>query len=81
MPIYNKGFALTIGQKRSLLCFVPRAGLEPARIASLVFETNASTNSAIGACIEEHTCVKCGAKLVKKVETQAVFLLFFDKTS
>ena len=29
--------------------FVPRAGIEPARIASLVFETNASTNSAIGA--------------------------------
>lgn len=25
---------------------VPRAGIEPARIASLVFETNASTNSA-----------------------------------
>ena len=28
---------------------VPRAGIEPARIASLVFETNASTNSAIWA--------------------------------
>ena len=25
---------------------VPRAGLEPARVSSLVFETNASTNSA-----------------------------------
>ena len=25
---------------------VPRAGLEPARIASLVFETSASTDSA-----------------------------------
>lgn len=30
---------------------VLRAGIEPARIASLVFETNASTNSAIGASL------------------------------
>ena len=28
---------------------VPRAGLEPAHLAILVFETNASTNSATGA--------------------------------
>lgn len=28
------------------MVFVPRAGLEPARIASLVFETSASTDSA-----------------------------------
>ena len=28
---------------------VPRAGLEPAHREILVFETNASTNSAIGA--------------------------------
>ena len=28
---------------------VPRAGIEPARLAALVFETNASTNSAIWA--------------------------------
>jgi hypothetical protein len=29
--------------------FVPRAGIEPARPKTLVFETNASTNSAIWA--------------------------------
>ena len=29
---------------------VPRAGIEPARIAPLVFETSASTDSAIWAC-------------------------------
>lgn len=37
---------------RKLLVFgflVPRAGIEPARLAALVFETNASTNSAIWA--------------------------------
>tara|TARA_B100001142_G_scaffold309794_1_gene342609 strand:- start:1538 stop:1711 length:174 start_codon:yes stop_codon:yes gene_type:complete len=31
---------------RFLKVFVPRAGIEPARVSSLVFETNASTNSA-----------------------------------
>ncbi len=30
---------------------VPGAGVEPARIAPLVFETSASTDSAIRACI------------------------------
>ena len=30
-------------------CWVPRAGIEPARIAPLVFETSASTDSAIWA--------------------------------
>ena len=32
---------------------VPRAGIEPARLAALVFETNASTNSAIWACMQK----------------------------
>ena len=36
---------------------VPRAGIEPARLAALVFETNASTNSAIWA--------SCGTFLVE----------------
>ena len=31
---------------------VPRAGVEPARIAPLVFETSASTDSAIWACLK-----------------------------
>ena len=31
------------------LLLVPRAGIEPARIAPLVFETSASTDSAIWA--------------------------------
>jgi hypothetical protein len=31
---------------------VPRAGIEPARVSSLVFETNASTNSATWAFFE-----------------------------
>lgn len=30
---------------------VPGAGIEPARIAPLVFETSASTDSAIWACL------------------------------
>ena len=34
-------------------CWVPGAGIEPARIAPLVFETSASTDSAIraGVCV------------------------------
>ena len=32
------------------LLLVPGAGIEPARIAPLVFETSASTDSAIRAC-------------------------------
>ena len=37
-------------------CWVPEAGIEPARIAPLVFETSASTDSAIRAgvnCFEK----------------------------
>ncbi len=36
-------------QYTSLLSLVPRAGVEPARVAPLVFETSASTDSAIWA--------------------------------
>ena len=34
---------------RAVLSKVPRAGVEPARVAPLVFETSASTDSAIWA--------------------------------
>lgn len=34
---------------RAALLFVPGAGVEPARLATSVFETDASTNSAIRA--------------------------------
>ena len=34
----------------SFVLEVPRAGVEPARVAPLVFETSASTDSAIWAC-------------------------------
>ena len=39
-----------------LLSFVPRPGVEPGRVAPLVFETSASTDSAIWA-------LKAGAKI------------------
>ena len=38
-------------------CLVPGAGIEPARIAPLVFETSASTDSAIRAGV---LFVACG---------------------
>ena len=42
---------------------VPRAGVEPARIAPLVFETSASTDSAIWAFISKSfVCADCGCK-------------------
>ena len=44
---------------------VPRAGVEPARVSPLVFETSASTDSAIWASSFRH-CLspKAGAKVI-----------------
>ena len=44
---------------------VPRAGVEPARVAPLVFETSASTDSAIWACVARLCSQpKAGAKVI-----------------
>ena len=45
----------------TLGCFlVPRAGVEPARVAPLVFETSASTDSAIwAACVPLRGLKRC----------------------
>ena len=45
--LYKNGLQVSVGHLR-----VPGAGIEPARIAPLVFETSASTDSAIRAWIE-----------------------------
>ena len=49
LPRKEKSSVKTLFTDDFIVWAVPRAGIEPARIASLVFETNASTNSAIGA--------------------------------
>ena len=54
--------------------FVPRAGVEPARVAPLVFETSASTDSAIWAChLAADSQTKAGAKGIQKTEMPKVF--------
>ena len=45
-PLVFKGLAIACRVE-----LVPRAGVEPARVAPLVFETSASTDSAIWALI------------------------------
>ena len=58
-------------QHTSLESQVPRAGVEPARVAPLVFETSASTDSAIWAF--------AGAKIRHFRETAKLFAYLLKK--
>ena len=62
--------------------YVPRAGIEPARLAALVFETNASTNSAIWACNFRiaNAKVRIILEMTKKTRKKllSVFFLVFE---
>ena len=78
--IYQQTNELRCGKKEngeSLSTFsasVPRPGIEPGWVAPLVFETSASTDSAIWAFL------KCDAK-VRIFSVQANILhIFFEKT-
>ena len=64
----QKGCNHTITAFCFLCPIVPRAGVEPARVAPLVFETSASTDSAIWAF--------AGAK-IRQFSESAKFLAFF----
>ena len=54
--LYKNGLQVSVGHLR-----VPGAGIEPARIAPLVFETSASTDSAIRAGV---LCPKTGTRRI-----------------
>ena len=54
---------------KNLQLFVPRPGIEPGWIAPLVFETSASTDSAIWAI--------AGAKVQIKIEITNFLAVFF----
>ena len=49
LGLYNRMQSFDCVCSRSLLQFVPKTGLEPARLSTLAPETSASTNSAIWA--------------------------------
>ena len=55
------------------LLLVPGAGIEPARIAPLVLETSASTDSAIRAGV-----LFCSLKIRSERGTRRVYLLIKD---
>ena len=60
---------------------VPRAGVEPARITPLVFETSASTDSAIWACAKWITTILfaqiANAKVDNFRDTDKLLVYFF----
>ena len=55
--LYKNGLQMSVGHLR-----VPGAGVEPARIAPLVFETSASTDSAIRAGVLSWPWARCTQK-------------------
>ena len=60
----------------SSLSSVPRPGIEPGWVAPLVFETSASTDSAIWAIV----LLNCDAKVMLFVYTANKIALFFKKS-
>ena len=60
----------------NLLRFVPRPGIEPGWVAPLVFETSASTDSAIWAIV----FLNCDAKVMFFVYAAKKNVLFFKKS-
>ena len=63
-------------ERKVLSCFVPRPGIEPGWVAPLVFETSASTDSAIWAIV----FLNCDAKVMLFVYCAKKITLFFKKS-
>ena len=73
MHIYNKVYKRKKERSELLSILVPRPGIEPGWIAPLVFETSASTDSAIWAI--------AGAKVQIKIEITNFLGTFFSKNA